>query len=178
VHRSTLGPEVAGQAVQNLSLFPNQSTFLTNPQVSPVSCLRLCQEEQYHKTRTSLEGSPIKNLETPAQAQDSPVLETEQASTETSPLSKQTPITQPALKRKATTKQGLAPKPAEEPTSKRAKTSVTPSPKLEKFLKRGVVRGKIVKIGYFREQGLEVFLDKFKDKGWLELFTNIQMGCS
>jgi len=56
--------------------------------------------------------------------------------------------------------------------SKRAKSSVTPSPKLEKFLKRGVVRGKIVKSGYFREQGLEVFLDKLKDQGWLELFTN------
>jgi len=48
---------------------------------------------------------------------------------------------------------------------------------LEKFLKRGVVWGKIVKSGYFREQGLEVFLDKLRDQGWLELFTNTQMGC-
>jgi len=63
-------------------------------------------------------------------------------------------------------------------TSKRAKTSVSPSPKLEKFFKSGVVRGKIVKSGYFREQGLEVFLDKLRDQGWLELFTNTQMGCS
>jgi len=36
---------------------------------------------------------------------------------------------------------------------------------LEKFFKRGVVRGKIVKVGYFREQGLEVFLDKLKAQG-------------
>jgi len=43
---------------------------------------------------------------------------------------------------------------------------------LEKFLKKGVVRGKIVKIGYFREQGLGVFLEKLKAQGWLELFTN------
>jgi len=43
---------------------------------------------------------------------------------------------------------------------------------LEKFLKRSVVRGKVVKIGYFWEQGLKVFLDKLKDQGWLELFTN------
>jgi len=49
---------------------------------------------------------------------------------------------------------------------------------LKKFLKRGVVRGKIVKVGYFREQGLEVFFDKLRDQGWLELFTNTPMGCS
>jgi len=61
---------------------------------------------------------------------------------------------------------------------KKAKTSVAPSPKLEKFLKRGVVRGKIVKVGFFREHGLEVFLDKLRAQGWLELFTNTQLGCS
>jgi len=49
---------------------------------------------------------------------------------------------------------------------------------LEKFLKRGVVRGKIVKVGYFQEQGLEMFLDKLKAQGWFELFTNTQLGCS
>ena len=43
---------------------------------------------------------------------------------------------------------------------------------------RGVVSSKIVKIGYFREHGLEVFLDKLRDQGWLELFTNTQIGCS
>jgi len=130
------------------------------------------------KIESSPEGSPIKNPETPTQPQDSPVLESEQASTETSPLSKQTPTTWRVLKRKATFKQGPATKPAEEPTSKTAKTLVTPSPKLEKFLKSSVVRGNIVKTGYFREQGLEVFLDKLRDQGWLELFTNTQMGCS
>jgi len=40
------------------------------------------------------------------------------------------------------------------------------------FLKRGVVRGKIVKVGYFQEQGLEVFLDKLKAQRWFELFKN------
>jgi len=39
------------------------------------------------------------------------------------------------------------------------------------------VRAKIVKIGYFGEQGLEVFLDKLKAQGWLELFSNTQLGC-
>jgi len=127
---------------------------------------------------SSLEGSPIKNPETPASPQASPILEREQASSETSPLSKQTPTSRPVLKRETTSKQGPAPKPAEEPSSKRAKTSVTPSPKLEKFLKRGVVRGKIVKSGYFTEQGLEVFLDKLRAQAWLELFINTQLGCS
>jgi len=127
---------------------------------------------------SSPEGSPIKDLETPAASDVSPVLESEQASTETSPLSKQTPTSQPVLKRKATSKQGPAPKSVEETSSKRAKTSVTPSPKLDKFLKRGVERGKIVKVGYFKEQGLEVFLDKLRAQGWLELFTNTPLGCS
>ena len=40
------------------------------------------------------------------------------------------------------------------------------------------MRAKIVKVGYFREQGLEVFLDKFRAQRWLELFTNTLMGCS
>jgi len=33
-------------------------------------------------------------------------------------------------------------------------------------------------VGYFREQELEVFLDKLRAQGWLELFTNTPMGCS
>ena len=41
-----------------------------------------------------------------------------------------------------------------------------------------MVRGKIVKVGYFKEQGLEAFLDKLKAQGWFELFTNTSMGCS
>jgi len=41
-----------------------------------------------------------------------------------------------------------------------------------------VVRGKLVKVSYFHEQGLEVFLDKLKAQGWFELFTNTHMGCS
>jgi len=37
-----------------------------------------------------------------------------------------------------------------------------PHPSWRNFSKKGVVRGKIVKVGYFHEQGLEVFLDKLK----------------
>jgi len=40
------------------------------------------------------------------------------------------------------------------------------------------VRGKIIKVGYFLEQELEVFLAKLKAQGWFELFANTQMGCS
>jgi len=40
------------------------------------------------------------------------------------------------------------------------------------------MRGKIVKVSYFQEQGLEVFLDKLKAQGWFELFMNTQLGCS
>ena len=127
---------------------------------------------------SSPEGSPIKNPETSTQPQASPVLRIEQASTETSHPSKQSPVSRPISKRKVSSKHGLAAKQAAEPPSKWVKTSVSPSPQLAIFLKRGVVRSKIVKVCYFREQGLEVFLDKLRDQGWLELFTNTQMGCS
>ena len=58
---------------------------------------------------SSPEGSPIKNLKTPTQPQDSLVLESEQASTETNPLFKQTPTTRPVLKRKAIPNKALQP---------------------------------------------------------------------
>jgi len=40
------------------------------------------------------------------------------------------------------------------------------------------VQGKIVQGTYLQEQGLEVFLDKLRAQGWLELFVNTQLGCS
>ena len=40
------------------------------------------------------------------------------------------------------------------------------------------MQGKIVKVTNFQEQGLEVFLDKLRAQGWLELFANTQLGCS
>ena len=41
-----------------------------------------------------------------------------------------------------------------------------------------MVRGKLVRVSYFQEQGLEVFLEKLRAQGWLELFTNTEMRCS
>ena len=71
------------------------------------------------------------------------------------------------MKRKVEAQPSPATKPSSEPSAKRAKFEVAPSPKLEKFQKRGVVRGKLVKVSYFQEQGLEVFLDKLKAQGGL-----------
>ena len=96
---------------------------------------------------SSYEGSPIKTPKTEAAPQESPVLESEQASTENSP--KQTPTSWPILKRNAEAQPSPATQQAAEPSAKRAKSEVAPSPKLEKFLKRGVVRGKVVKVSYF-----------------------------
>jgi len=109
---------------------------------------------------SSSEGLPIETPEPAAVPQESHILESEQALTENSP--KQTPTSQPILKRKVEAQPSPATKPSGEPSAKRAKSEVAPSLKLEKFLKRGVVRGKIVKVGYFQEQGREVFLDKLK----------------
>jgi len=96
---------------------------------------------------SSSEESPIKTPETAAIPQESPVLESEQAPAENSP--KQTPTSRPILKRKADAQPSPATQPAAEPSAKRAKSEVAPSPKLEKFLKRRVVRGKVVKVSYF-----------------------------
>ena len=35
-----------------------------------------------------------------------------------------------------------------------------------------------MKVAYFKEQGVEVFLHKLRVQGWLELFTNTQLRCS
>ena len=40
------------------------------------------------------------------------------------------------------------------------------------------MRGKIVEVAYFKEQGLELFLEKLRSQWWLELFTNTQLVCS
>jgi len=93
------------------------------------------------------EGSPIKIPDPVAEPLESPILESEQASIENSP--KQTPAPQPVLKRKAEAKSSPATKSSAEPSVKRAKSEVAPSPKLEKFQKRGVVRGKLIKVSYF-----------------------------
>jgi len=112
---------------------------------------------------SSSEESPVKTPEPAAEPQESPVLKSEQASTENSP--KQTPTSQPVLKRKAEAQSSPSPKSTAEPSAKRVKSNVAPSPKLEKFLKREVVRGKLVKVSCFQEQGLEVSLDKLKAQG-------------
>ena len=84
---------------------------------------------------SSSEGSLVKIPKPAAVPQGSPVLESEQASTENSP--KQTPAPQPVLKRKAEAKLSTATKSSAEPSAKRAKSEVEPSPKLEKFQKSG-----------------------------------------
>jgi len=35
-----------------------------------------------------------------------------------------------------------------------------------------------MKVQYFEEQGLGLFLEKLRAQGWLELFTNTKLGCS
>jgi len=48
----------------------------------------------------------------------------------------------------------------------------------ENFLQKFVVGGKVVKVSYFQEQGLGVFLETLEAQGWLELFTDPKRGCS
>ena len=48
----------------------------------------------------------------------------------------------------------------EEPKAKKAKHTLSTAAKTIHFLQRSVVRGKVMKVDYFEEQGLQVFLDK------------------
>ena len=155
-----MGPKAHSPQGQILFILPTNTTktaFSTNPQVISASCSRSCKELQgaalpikllvIEEILSSYEGSPIKTPESAAVPHKSPVQESEQASTENSP--KQTPAPQPVLKRKAEAKSSPATKSSAEPSAKRAKSEVAPSLKLEKFQKRGVVRGKLVKVSYF-----------------------------
>jgi len=85
-------------------------------------------------------------------------------------------------KRKAASKQVPQQVPVEakpdEPESKKVKTTMTTAAKVAHFLQRSVVRGKIVKVTYFQDQGLELFLDTLKAHSWLDLFANTQRECS
>ena len=88
--------------------------------------------------RSSSERSPVRD---PVPEQEhpvaAPVQKSEQASTETSPH--KSPSFQPALKRKAADPSPATHSPAGS-SAKKPKSAVAPSPKLEKFQKRGVVR--------------------------------------
>lgn len=64
------------------------------------------------------------------------------------------------------------------PTSSKSKTKLPPSASYEHFLQKTVVRGKIVRPGLLREQGLGSFLEKLDQQGWLELFSDGTLGCS
>ena len=98
---------------------------------------------------SSSEGSPAP---TPAPAEEhlvSPVRGSEQASTENSPH--QSPAHKPVMRRKVEEQPSPTTKSPAQPSGKWVKTVVAPSPKLDKFQKRGVVRGKLVRVSYFQE---------------------------
>ena len=123
---------------------------------------------------SSSEGSPIRDLDHEVEHPAPPVRATEQTDSDSSPES--TP--RPAPKRKAVAPSGSATPSSAGPFSKRPRTELTLSEKLDKFQRRGIVRGKIVRASYFRDQGLEVFLDKLQSQGGFELFANTELGCS
>jgi len=49
---------------------------------------------------------------------------------------------------------------------------MTLTERYEHFLQQSVVRGKVVKVSYFQEQGLGAFLEKLEAQGWLDLSMN------
>jgi len=113
---------------------------------------------------SSSEGSPTPSpVPVQEHREEAPVQRSEQASTETSPH--KSPSPKLVLKRKAVAPPSPATKSPAGPSAKRPKSAVAPSPKLKKFQKRGVVRGKLVRMSYFHDQGLQVFLEKLRAQG-------------
>jgi len=67
---------------------------------------------------------------------------------------------------------------SDELKKKKVWKKMTLAERYEHFLQKFVVRGKVVKVSYFQEQGLGVFLEKLDAQGWLDLFTNTKRCCS
>ena len=55
---------------------------------------------------------------------------------------------------------------------------MTLAERYEDFLQKSVVRGKVVKVSYFQQEGLGVFLENSEAQGWLDLFTDTKRGGS
>ena len=133
------------------------------------------------ETGSSAGSSPVKEVREAPAEQGSTLFLLPNLAPKRKHIARKTTAFTPIPKQKASTKQVPTKGPGEkepvEPKPKRAKTSTLPTSNLAKFLQRSVVRGKIVKVAYFKEQGLEVFLDKLRVQDWLELFTNTQLRC-
>jgi len=127
---------------------------------------------------SSAESNPASEPQTPVTEQGPPMISTSKPSLKRKAIARKTTHKTPDPTPLSSPEHGPSAKSPVKPKVKKAKTTTSPPPNLDKFLKQSVVRGKVVKIGYFQEQGLEVFLDKLTDQGWLELLTNNQMGCS
>jgi len=71
--------------------------------------------------------------------------------------------TQKTPKRKEASEQVLKEfKEVEEPKNEKLKKAMTPAETSTHFLQNSVVRGKVIKVDYFKEQGLGLFLDKLQ----------------
>jgi len=163
-----------GLKSKSFSAQPKKS--LTKPSVQPTrKSFRLASQSTFKPVKSSTD-KPIIVKDVDSLAESIPAKGSETASTEQgSPLI--TP-TKPSLQRKLTARKSTSQTPTstpltsskqdqptnspEEPKAKRVKTTSAPPPNLRKFLQQSVVRGKILKIAYFQEQGLEVFLDKLR----------------
>jgi len=55
---------------------------------------------------------------------------------------------------------------------------LTPNCNICPFLQKVWLGGKVVKVDYFKEQRLGLFLDNLQAQGWLKLFTNTYKECS
>ena len=112
---------------------------------------------------SSSEGSLVKTPDPAAEPLESPVQGSEEASTQNGPH--QTPTPKPVLKRKAKEQPSPATQSPAEPSEKQVKAEVAPSIKLEKFQKRGVMRGKVNQSKLLPRTGAGSVLREIKSSG-------------
>ena len=126
----------------------SQSTFKP---VKPLEQEPILIEE----TGSSAESSPVKEAKSASTERGSPLISPAQPSLKRKTIPQKTTLQTPIFKRlasiKQAPKQGPSEKEAEEPKSKKAKTSTLPSLNLAKFLQRSIVSGKIMKVAYVNE---------------------------
>ena len=67
---------------------------------------------------------------------------------------------------------------SDEPKKNKVRKNMTLAETYDDFLQKSVVQGKVVKVSYFKEQGLGVIVETLEAQRWLELFTDPKRGCS
>ena len=99
---------------------------------------------------SSAESTLASESQTPTPEQATPVIPTTKPNLKGKAVARKNTPTPPVPTPLPSPKEGPSAKSPKKPKSKKAKTTSSPPPNVEKFLNRGVVKGKVVREKYFR----------------------------